>query len=52
MNWKFAISKGKLLCIEKVLQYRAGNYIQYPMISHMEKNIEKKNVHTYTNALQ
>ena len=30
----------------KVLRYSTGNYIQYPMITGMEKNM-KKNVHTY-----
>ena len=30
----------------KVLWYSTGNYIQYPMMTVMEKNMKKK-VHTY-----
>ena len=28
----------------RVLMYSTGNYIQYRVINHMEKNIKKKNV--------
>ena len=45
MDWEFGISRGKLLYIEwinnKVLLYRTGNYIQYPVISHKGKEYEK-----------
>ena len=49
MHWEFGISRCKLVCTEwinnKVLFYSTGNYIQYSVINHMEKNI-KKNVYT------
>ena len=42
------ISRGKLLYIEwiknKVLLYSTGDYIQYPVINHNEKNM-KKNIY-------
>ena len=45
MDWEFGFSRGKLLYIEwinnKVLLYRTGNYIQYPVISHKGKEYEK-----------
>ena len=41
MDWEFGISRCKLLYIEwinnKVLLYSTGNYIQYPIINHNEK---------------
>ena len=43
---EFGISRGKLLYIEwinnKVLLYSTGNYIHYPVINHMEKDMKKK----------
>ena len=48
MEWEFGVSRCKLLHIgwnnNKVLLYSTGNYIQYPVINHMEKNM-KKNVY-------
>ena len=42
---EFGISRCKLLYIEwinnKVQLYSTGSYIQYPVINHMEKNMEK-----------
>ena len=42
-DWEFGISWCKLLCIgwvnNKVTLYSIGNYIQYPVISQMEKQI-------------
>ena len=50
LNQKFGISRYKLLYIkqinDKVLLYSRGNYIQYPVINHMEKNM-KKNMYIY-----
>ena len=50
MAWEFGISRCKLVYIEwinnKVLLYSTGNYIQYPVINHNEKNM-KKNVYIY-----
>ena len=46
MEWEFGVSRCKLVYMEwinKVLLYSTGNYIQYPVINHNEKNI-KKNV--------
>ena len=41
MDWEFGVSRHKLLYIDwinsKVLLYRTGNYIQYPVINHNEK---------------
>ena len=58
MDWEFGVNRCKLLYreqINKVLLYITGNYIQYPMINHKEKNI-KKNVYRprvcFTNANQ
>ena len=43
MDWEVGVSRCKLLYMEwinnKVLLYSTENYIQYPMINHMEKNI-------------
>ena len=48
MNWEFGASRCKLVYIEQknntVLLYSTQNYIQYPMIIIMEKNM-KKNVY-------
>ena len=49
MEWEAGVSRCKLLYIEwinnKVLLYSTDNYIQYPMIIIMEKNIlEKQNM--------
>ena len=46
MDWEFGISRGKLLHIgwinNKVLLYSTGNYIQYPVINHNEKEYKKR----------
>ena len=46
MDWKFGIGGCKLLYIawinSKVLLYRMGSYIQYPMINHNGKESEKE----------
>ena len=51
LDWEFGISRGKLLYIEwinsKVLLYRTGNYIQYPVINHNGKEYEKKCIYMY-----
>ena len=43
IDWEFGISRCKLLYLEwinnKVLLYSTGNYIQYPVINYMEKNM-------------
>ena len=43
LDWEFGISRCQLLYLEwindKVLLYSTGNYIQYPVINHMEKNM-------------
>ena len=45
-DWEFGISRGKLSYIRqinnKVLLYSIGNYIQYPVINHNEKENEKE----------
>ena len=45
-DWEFGISRCKLLYTEwienKVLLYRTGTYIQYPMINHNGKEYEKE----------
>ena len=49
MNWEFGISRCNLLYrewIDKVLLYSAGNNIQNPVATIMEKNM-KKNVCIY-----
>ena len=47
MEWEFGISRCKLLYTEKinnkVLLYSIGNYIQYPVITHDEK----EGIHIY-----
>ena len=44
-DWEFGVSRCKLLYIgwinNKALLYSPGNYIQYPVINNMEKNIIK-----------
>ena len=51
MDWEFGISRCKLLYIaginNKVLLYRAGNYIQYPVINHNGKEYEKDYIYIY-----
>ena len=46
MDWEFGVSRCKLVYIEyiniKVLQYRAGNYIQYPVVNHNGKEYKKR----------
>ena len=58
MDWEFGVNRCKLLYreqINKVLLCITGNYIQYPMINYMEKNI-KENLYRprvcFTNANQ
>ena len=52
MDWEFGVSGCKLLyvgCIEnKVLLYRAGNYVQYPVINHNGKEYTHTHTHTHT----
>ena len=44
-HWEFGISRCKLVYIgwinSKVVLYSTGNYIQYPVINHNEKEYEK-----------
>ena len=44
-DWEFGVSRGKPLHIEwinnNVLLYSTGNYIQYPVINHNEKEYKK-----------
>jgi len=51
MDWEFWIKQCKLSYTEwinnKVLLYSMGNYIQYPMINHSEKELEKEYIHRY-----
>ena len=51
MDWEFEVSRCKLLHLEwisnEVLLYHTGNYIQYPMINHNEKDNEKECVFIY-----
>ena len=48
--WEFGVSRDKLLHTgwinNKVLLCSTGNYIQYPVTSHMEKNM-KNNIYMY-----
>ena len=43
MDWEFGVSMCKPLYLEwinsKLLLYSSGNYIQYPVINHMKKNV-------------
>ena len=49
IGWEFEASKCKLLHIEwisnKILLYRTGNYIQYPMINYNGKEYKKEHIH-------
>ena len=49
-DWEFEVSRCKLFYIgwidKKVLLYSTGNYIHYPVMNLMEKNM-KKNVYIY-----
>ena len=52
--WEFGVRTGKLLYItwinSKVLLYRTGNYIQYPVTNHSGKECEKEYIiHIYMN---
>ena len=51
MDWEFAISRCKLLYIEKinnkVLLYSTDNYIHYPAISHNTTEYEKECIYMY-----
>ena len=46
MDWDSGVGRCKLLHIEwinnKVLTYSTGNYIQYPVINHNEKEYKKR----------
>ena len=47
-DWEFGIRRCRLLsirCINKVLLYSTGNYIQYPMINHNGKEYEKEYIY-------
>ena len=50
MEWEVGVSRCKLLYIEwvenKILFYSTGDYIQYPVIKHMERNT-KRNIYIY-----
>ena len=50
-RWEFRVSRCKLLHIEwinnKVLLYRSGNYIQYPVINHNGKEYRKECIYVY-----
>ena len=41
MEWEVGVSRCNLLCIEwinsEVLLYNTGNYTQYPMVNHSQK---------------
>ena len=51
MEWEVGVSRCKLLYMErinnKVLPYSTGNYIQYPMINHSEKEYKKECIYIY-----
>ena len=51
MDWEFGIKQCKLSYTEwinnKVLLYSTGNYIQYPVISHSEKELEEEYIYRY-----
>ena len=48
MDWEFGVSRRKLLYTgwmnNKVLLCSIGNYIQYPVINHDEKEYEKEHI--------
>ena len=54
MEWEVGVSRCKLLYMEwinnKVLLDSTGNYIQYPVITIMEKNM-KNSIHIYITEL-
>ena len=45
INWEFGISRHKLLCIQEIINkvppYTTGNYIQYLVMNHNEKEYKK-----------
>ena len=51
LDWEFGINRCKLVYIEwinnRVLLYSTGNYTQYPMINHNEKEYENECIYTY-----
>ena len=51
MDWELEISRHKLLYIEwinnKVLLYRTGSCIQYPVMNHNGKEYEKEYIYIY-----
>ena len=52
INWEFEINRYKVLYrkeINKVLLYSTGNYIQYPVINHNGKKMNK-NIYTHTHT--
>ena len=52
MEWESGISRCKLVYREwintKVLPQSTGNYLQYPVINHHEKEYKKECVYTHT----
>ena len=54
MDQEFGMSRFKLLYAEwinnKVLLHSTGNYIQYTVINHNEKEYEKIYIHTHTHT--
>ena len=55
ISWGYGVSGCKLLYIEwinnKVLLYRAENYIQYPVINHNGKECNKECIYIITESL-
>ena len=51
MEWEAGVSRCNLLCMEwinnKVLLYSTGNYVQYPVINHNEKEYQKECIYMY-----
>ena len=50
MDWEFRMSRYKLLYREWIKNkslYSTRNYIQYPMITIMEKNMRKEHIYTH-----
>ena len=48
MDWDLGISRCKLLYIEQINKVLLGNYVQYPLISHIGKKYEKECMCVYT----
>ena len=50
MEWEVGVSRCNILyikCINKVLLYSTGNYIQYPGINHNGKEYKKECIYVY-----